>query len=446
MIKSYRRKFILSNMILSGIVLLVVFIVLGVVNYRQEYNNLESVMGIVLKPWNSHESSSVSDVSKAPKDKPQEKSHKETGGEPDRKKPSETHSDDDRHMYSSVISHDEYELFTTLIYHTKSNEISYLSGVDSIDTDNISTIVEQIVEERSQFGKLNDYKMIYYKETTPEETKIALIDSSYLTFKIVGRILLLSFVFLMSLGAIFVVSIRLARIACEPLEKAIEMERNFVADISHDLKTPITIVLTNNGILKSNKDDTISEQMQWIESTEAAAKNMMTLVNEMLTLSEIESIGRKVEKYAVSLSSSCEKCILQLESLAYEHNIEIRSNIAEDVDVLSTTDYTERICSGLIENALKYEPAGGCIEVDVFKDKKNAVIKVRNFGSVINEEDIPHIFERFYRADKTRGKTKGHGLGLPIIRQMTELIGGSIGVQSSREEGTVFTVTFEIPI
>ena len=74
MIKSYRRKFILSNMILSGIVLLVVFIVLGVVNYRQEYNNLESVMGIVLKPWNSHESSSVSDVSKAPKDKPQEKS------------------------------------------------------------------------------------------------------------------------------------------------------------------------------------------------------------------------------------------------------------------------------------------------------------------------------------------------------------------------------------
>lgn len=445
MIKSYRKRFILSNMLLSGIVLLAVFIVLGVVSCNQEYRNLENTMSLVLKPWNSNGLLSANGQGYYQDKKPEPSPKKETSGEPERKKEPEPHEREEEKGQGGEISQDDYELFTTVIYHSRSKEVSILSGEEAAESETIEAAAAQAAKESKRFGKLPDHGLIYYKENTKIEIKIALISTSYLTAKIAKRLLLLTLVFLLSMGAIFAVSVRLAKLAAKPLEQAIEMERNFVADISHDLKTPITIVLANNGILKSNKNARIGEQLQWIESTETAAKNMMELVNEMLTLSEVESFGRKAELYSVPLSSVCEKCTLQLESLAYEQNIGIVSDIAEDIEILSTHEYTERICSGLIDNALKYEHSGGRIEVNVFKDKKNAVLTVRNFGSVISEEDMPHIFERFYRADKTRGQTKGHGLGLPIIKQMTELIGAKIDVKSSQSDGTVFTVRFDMP-
>ena len=445
MIKKYRQRFIIYNMFLSGIVLLAVFIVLGVVNCKQEYRSLENTMGLVLKPWNTHQSSTEKNAPEIPKAKPEEIPRKESSGEPDRKKPPESHPEEKNNISpGNDISHDDYDLFTTVIYYPKTDEFSFLSIADSENEETVIEAVYRISDNHKHFGKVQSYGLMYYKENTRDEIKIAFVDSSYLTSRIAGRILLLTLVFVLSLGAIFAVSLRLAKLASAPMEQAIEMERNFVADISHDLKTPITIVLANNGIIKSNPDEKVRDQIQWIDSTEEAAKNMMTLVNEMLTLSEIESVGKSVDKCEVSLSAVCEKCLLQLESLAYEQKTEIISEITEDVCITSTKEYTERICSGLIENALKYEPVGGRIEVKVFKHNKNAVLQVKNYGSIINADELPHIFERFYRADKTRGKTKGHGLGLPIIKQMTELVGGRIDVKSSQGEGTEFTVWFDI--
>jgi len=218
-----------------------------------------------------------------------------------------------------------------------------------------------------------------------------------------------------------------------------------VADISHDLKTPVTVVMANSSILKSNRDSTVEEQLQWVESTEDAARNMMGLVDEMLTLSSLESAGRTVEKEAVSISSAAEKCVLQMESLAFEKGVELVSQIPENVEVLADRDHVQRIVSGLIDNALKYEPSGGRVDVELSEEKKKAVLSVKNRGSYIAREDLPHIFERFYRADKARSDKKGYGLGLPIINKMAELSGAKIFAKSSEEEGTEFTVEFETP-
>ena len=452
MIKSYRRRFILSNMILSGTVLLIVFVVLAVMDYRQEYSGLENTMNIILKPWNtsngSQEMGQPSANGAMPDDRQKNGAQRmESRDQPERRDSQEMRSREqeqrDQRERESEISKSDYELFTTVIYRPDEGEITYLSEGESVDYESISSAVKEIDRSRSQFGTLRKYGLIYYTERTKSEIKIAFIGTDYLAAKVAKGMLRLALIFILSLGAIFAVSVRLARLAGRPLERAIEMERSFVADISHDLKTPITIVLTNNTILKSNKDAKVGDQLQWIESSDAAARNMMTLVSEMLTLSEIETVGKKTQTRSVSLSSSCERCVLELESLAYEQNIEIESDIADGVNVVSTPEYTDRICSGLIENALKYEPAGGRIIVNVFRAKKSAVLTVANKGSVISPEDMEHIFERFYRADKTRGKTKGHGLGLPIIKQMTELIGARIDVESSPGSGTVFTVTFE---
>lgn len=103
------------------------------------------------------------------------------------------------------------------------------------------------------------------------------------------------------------------------------------------------------------------------------------------------------------------------------------------------------IVSSLLENALKYEPEGGRGLLSLVREKKNAVLSVQNFGSSIAEQDLPHVFDRFYRSDKSRGSKDGSfGLGLAITREMTERLGGKITARSSREEGTLFTVSFRI--
>lgn len=104
-----------------------------------------------------------------------------------------------------------------------------------------------------------------------------------------------------------------------------------------------------------------------------------------------------------------------------------------------------RIVSSLLENALKYEPEGGRVLLSLVCEKKNAVLSVQNFGSSIAEQDLPHVFDRFYRSDKSRGSKDGSfGLGLAITRKMTERLRGKITARSSREEGTIFTVSFRI--
>ena len=245
------------------------------------------------------------------------------------------------------------------------------------------------------------------------------------------------------MGLFFLISLWLSGLAAKPMEKAVEMERQFVADISHDLKTPITVVLANNSILRSSPEATVAEEMPWVESTDLAAKNMMTLVNEMLTLSSLESVERTVKKERVDLSSVTEKSVLQMESVAYDRGVTVESEVDPGAVLVADPDHVARIVDGLLENALKYEPDGGSVLLTLKRSRKKATLAVRNKSSFISKEDLPHVFERFYRGDKARADRKGFGLGLPIIRQMVLLSGGDLTVESDRETGTVFTAVFD---
>lgn len=450
MLKEYRRHFIISNMALSGIVLLITFIILGAANIRSEYNDLENTMNVMLQPWNSQSQrqSETGTPARQTEDtprKPERRDGEPPDGEPERRSGDPRDGQPaERREEQLTVDKDIYKKFTCIIYHQRTGEYTVLSEGSTVGAEATPDVLWSIVSQKETFGM--QHGLIYYVDKTPNDCKIALVSSSYITGNVAKNCLFLALIYLALMSAIFLISMLLSKTAVKPLEQAIEMERNFVADISHDLKTPITIVLTNNSILRSNPDMPYSERKQWTDSTEAAAKNMMKLVNEMLTLSSLESVDRTVEKERVCLSMAVEKCVLQLESLAYESEITVNEDIAEDVYISSTPEYTERICSGLIENALKYEPKGGTIDVAVTVSKKTAAFTVSNRGSTISEEDLPHIFERFYRGDKARSSQKGFGLGLPIIDQMVELVGAKIRAESSPEIGTRFTVIFDTDI
>ena len=136
------------------------------------------------------------------------------------------------------------------------------------------------------------------------------------------------------------------------------------------------------------------------------------------------------------------KAALEMESIAYEKCVTLETALPEVCSLRGNTDYLQRIVSSLLENALKYEPAGGRVQLTLTQDKRRVRFSVQNFGSAIPAEDLPHAFDRFHRSDKSRKSESGSfGLGLAITKEMVEKLGGGISASSSAEDGTVFQVT-----
>lgn len=240
------------------------------------------------------------------------------------------------------------------------------------------------------------------------------------------------------------ISIQLSHIASKPLEEAMEREKQFVADISHDLKTPLSVILANNSILIENQDATVGSVYRWVDSSQIAAKRMQQLITQMLKLADVERKNITVPLEEVDASNIAMKANLQLESLAYEKSVTLDTELIESCVIQTNEDYLMQIISSLLENALKYEPKNGKVLLKLTQDKHKTCIWVQNFGTTIAQEDLPHIFDRFYRSDKSRtNETESFGLGLAITKEMVNKINGEISVTSNPQKGTIFTVTFQ---
>ena len=423
MLRAYRRRFVAFNMLLVGVVLLVALVFQGLWLYRSAYSELQNTMRLIVEPLGGARMGDFRFGGETPPDMPQ-------------------------HMEGKDVRRDERRIseegILTVFYDSASDSYTLLSPENFLGEETLDSAVRAAAAQTEEFGRLGELGLYYYRESGGDICRIALADTAYLRSRTLKNTLTLAAIYVVTMALVWLISRRLSKLAAKPMEDALELERQFVADISHDLKTPITVILANNTILRAGRDSSAAEREQWLASTDEAAKNMMHLVDEMLTLSNLESVGRSVVTAPLDLSSAAEKAALQLESLAYERGVEIETEIAEGVTVQGNGEYCARICSGLVENALKYEPVGGRVTVSLRPERKKAILTVSNQGSFIAPEDLPHIFERFYRSDKARSSRGGHGLGLPIIRQMTELLGGEISAESSETEGTAFTVTLPL--
>ena len=433
--KQYRKRFVFISMSLISFVLLTVFIVLEITAYYHHCSELRSTMSHVLQPISGRLGIDDAGPPAVPGDTPPAAPDAPMG-------PANSKAQAQR-----LFRGGNSQIITVLVKND-SNEHIIVSREDSeISDSEIQAAIPDALAADKSFGTLPDHNLIFYKEADANCMKIALTQTSYITQRVWRSIATYGLIFLLSFAVFLFVTVRLSKFASRPMERAMQLERRFVADVSHDLKTPITVILANNSILKSNANAAVATQMQWVDSTEAAAKNMMHLIDEMLTLSSLDERAARTPGSgmdAVSLSSAAEKAELQMESIAYDRKITLNAEIRDGLFVRATADDLDRICSGLLENALKYEPAGGEVTMTLEANKKKAVLSIRNRSSVIAEEEQPHIFERFYRGDKARDTKQGHGLGLPIIKQITDLIGAAVSVRSTEMDGTTFRVEFDL--
>jgi len=246
-----------------------------------------------------------------------------------------------------------------------------------------------------------------------------------------------------ALFLLFLLSRKLAKAVIKPTKDAWENQKRFVADASHDLKTPLTVIMANNEILMSHPEKTVGEQMKWIESTRDEGEYMRALINKMLELAKSDSKIEKIELTDTNISEITEKAVLQFEPVAFESEVEIASRIEPQITIESSSEDYYRLVQILIDNAVKYSPRGSVVFVSLTASKKEIVFSVNNKGDVIPSEQLEHIFDRFYRADDAR--TKGSfGLGLSIAKNIAQALQGEICASSTEADGTTFTVKFKL--
>lgn len=228
--------------------------------------------------------------------------------------------------------------------------------------------------------------------------------------------------------------------ALAPVGDSMKKQRDLIANASHELKTPLTVIATNLAVMKSEPKSTIEENAKWMEAIEAQIKRMNGLIVNMLQLSKMENAPLDLKD--VDLSEIAEGACLGFDALCFEKGLRLVTKIAPGIRVMGDKDSLERLVASLLDNATKYCGADGKIGLRLTADGKKAHLCVINTGEAVSEEDAKHVFDRFYRSDGARSNPDGNsfGLGLAIARATVLAHGGTIACRGIQGKGTVFEV------
>jgi heavy metal sensor kinase len=230
----------------------------------------------------------------------------------------------------------------------------------------------------------------------------------------------------------------------ERLEKAFKRQQRFTSDASHELRTPLAVIQAEST-LALNKERTANEYKQSLEIVSNESMLMAKVVDQLLTLARADSGKEQLSFEEIDLSELLTGVAAHAEILCRDKGIEFHSDGMETILVSGDRAKLRELFLNLLDNAIRYSPDGGKISLTLRRVEEMAVISIADTGIGISEEDIPHIFERFYRVDKARSRVEnGAGLGLAICKYIAEIHGGRIEVISRLGEGSTFSVWLPI--
>lgn len=222
------------------------------------------------------------------------------------------------------------------------------------------------------------------------------------------------------------------------------MRREFVGNISHELRTPLAGMQAIVNTLQDGALDDRDTAIKFLNKLEAEIEGMSQMVGELIELSRIETGRARLKLESVNLNELVQKALVRLEPLAERQKVSLYSNLAKDLPLVQAD--AERILQviiNLLHNAIKFTPVGGKATIQTGIENQSVTISVMDTGIGISQEDLPHIYERFFKADKSRSGG-GTGLGLAIAKHTVLAHGGKVGVQSEEGKGSVFS--FSLPL
>ena len=223
------------------------------------------------------------------------------------------------------------------------------------------------------------------------------------------------------------------------LEKA---KTDFVSDLSHEIRTPLTTIQSAIGLLERARDRLDPLEHRALELADQELKRIRAMVEELLTLAQMDSWKYQLEVGPANMSTVVQTAIESVEAKAQRFGIGIYFDDTGEHKCICDVQKLYQVFINLLDNAIKYSDSGDRVDVEIEEDVSWLTVRIRDTGVGIPEEDLNQLFDRFYRVDKDRSRaTGGSGLGLAISRQIVEMHGGRISVESEVDVGSVFEVT-----
>lgn len=223
----------------------------------------------------------------------------------------------------------------------------------------------------------------------------------------------------------------------EELGKNEVLKTDFVSNVSHEIKTPLSIIQNYSMLLQNNKL-TKEERDKYLKEMVVATKRLSNLITNILKLNKLENQKLDFELEKFNLGEELRLCVLQFEELLEKKNITIDCDI-EDIQVVSAKELLQLVWNNLLSNAIKFTENAGTISVNVYQEKKYAVVKVSDNGCGMTSDVGKHIFDKFYQGDTSRA-SDGNGLGLALVKRVIDILGGKIYVESELGKGSTFIV------
>lgn len=308
---------------------------------------------------------------------------------------------------------------------------------DLSDEDFLNEIMDTALSSSEHTGIIEKYNLRFFRAVTPVaqrlvfadmSSEIATMNSLMKTCALIGAISFLAFLLL---------SVFLAYWAVKPVDKAWKQQRQFVADASHELKTPLTVIMTNAELLRSSEYDEASKS-RFTENILLMTKQMRNLVTGLLELARVDNGTVKSTITDINFSELVSEAVLPFEPLYYEKGLCLNCRIEDNIRLKGSKSHLRQVLEILLDNAMKYSTPQASVEVNLKRQGLHCILAVANPGEPISPENLKNIFKRFYRTDKARSTNGSYGLGLAIAERIIEEHKGKIWAESEKGINTFF--------
>lgn len=422
MFKKLRNRFLLLNLVIISFMMLVAFAAIYTITYR----DVRADIGAEL-----HKTADFYDKgANGPRERGPGKPQPPDGGTGPRDDPNGQPS--------------RARLLTFAIETNASWERQSVASIFSMDDTLYDEALQAARAEGAANGqiRLDSYDWAYEIHAVPDGYRIVFLDVTAQQGILTNLVYTFLAVGLLMLIAIFFISRFFANRSIAPVKEAFEKQQQFIADASHELKTPLAVIHTNADVLLENEDDTIRNQAKWVRVIQAETERMSKLTEDLLYLTRMED-AREAMMYApFSASDATESVILTMEAIVFERRLALEYDIEPGLSALGSSEQFKQVVMILLDNAIKYSNPQGTIRIKLKRHHHEIVLTVANTGEGIAAEHLERIFDRFYRTDRSRARALGgYGLGLAIAKAIVEQHKGKIYAKSIVKDTTTFTVS-----
>ena len=327
-------------------------------------------------------------------------------------------------IYTIILDGDGH--YQELVNHTNNDEIN---------ESDIKVIANNIIQNHQNNFYIGNLFVNKYSYVFTSNNTLIIMDNTTINKALINQLISAILIFIICEIVIFIVTYLITKWIINPVEKSFENQKIFVADASHELKTPLSVIIASSEAYFLDKDD------KWVYNIKNESERMIKLVTELLDLAKTEH-EQDVVMETYNLTEIIESSILTYESLFYERKIKLEYHLEENIDFLCNPDNIKELMSILIDNSIKYSLDDGHVIVNLNKKNKQIVLEVKNKGLPIKREDEEKIFERFYKVDSSRNRdSNNYGLGLAIAKNIVLKHNGKITARSYNGY-TTFKVTW----